>query len=172
MPYDQPIAEPREDTMIYREPTSDSDDNAVQDIWGKQLEVMTVDASEVQDYLAAGWVTHPLDLGKKPEERAGFKRDAGSGEKELAETRLALDTAEKLVDEQAKRIAELETERDNAHAAEKLAIEAGDKIAADLKAAEELADAETKAKDEALAELAALKADSAASGKGTKSEKG
>jgi hypothetical protein len=31
----------REDTMLYRKPAPDSDDNAVQDIWGRQLETRT-----------------------------------------------------------------------------------------------------------------------------------
>jgi hypothetical protein len=93
---DETTAPLREDTMLYREPTADSDENAIQDIWGQRLEVRTVDVSEVADLLEQGWVQHPLDLGKKPEERAGFEKVAG---KELEQTRLALDTAEKLVEE-------------------------------------------------------------------------
>lgn len=150
MPHEQPIADMREDTMIYREPTTDSDENAVQDIWGRQLEVMTVDASEVQGFLSAGWVQHPLDLGKKPEEIEGFKREPRAADKELAETRLALETAEKMLGEKTKAMENL--------VASNLELQAQrDKAQNDQKAAEELADAESKAKDAALAELQALK---------------
>jgi hypothetical protein len=107
---DETTAPLREDTMLYREPTADSDENAIQDIWGQRLEVRTVDVSEVAELLEQGWVQHPLDLGKKPEERAGFEKVAG---KELEQTRLALETAEKLVgeltaerDAQSKRLTE------------------------------------------------------------------
>lgn len=97
---DQQTQDAREDTMLYRKPTPDSDDNAVQDIWGEKLEVRTVDASEVPDLLAEGWVTHPLELGggekkQKPEQAAGFEPIKGE----------ALEAAEKLAEE-------LTTERD------------------------------------------------------------
>jgi hypothetical protein len=163
---EQPPAELREDTMLYREPTDDSDEQAVQDIWGKRLEVMTVDASQVHEFLEAGWVTHPLDIGKSPEERAGFTRVAGSSDRELTETRLALETAEKLVDEQAKRISELEAEVKRVGDSLAAADEAALKVAGDLKAAEELADAETKAKEAALAQVAELTVDKGKPGKG------
>jgi hypothetical protein len=154
---DETTAPLREDTMLYREPTADSDENAIQDIWGQRLEVRTVDVSEVADLLEQGWVQHPLDLGKKPEERAGFEKVAG---KELEQTRLALDTAEKLV-------GELTAERDALRPVQAMteASEAATRSAADLKAAEELADAETKAKEAALAELATLKASNASKAK-------
>jgi hypothetical protein len=151
---DETDAPLREDTMLYRTPTDDSDENAVQDIWGQRLEIRTVDVSEVADLLNEGWVQHPLDLGKKPEERAGFAKVAG---KELEHTRAALDTAEKLV-------AELTKERDLSLTSRSKAQTLLDEKArrwrsatscsSDLKAAEELADGETKAKEAALAELA------------------
>lgn len=152
---DETTAPLREDTMLYREPTADSDENAIQDIWGQRLEVRTVDVSEVADLLEQGWVQHPLDLGKKPEERAGFEKVAG---KELTNTRLALETAEKLVEE-------LTAERDALSKRLTEASEAILKVGSDLKAAEELADAETKAKEAALAELATLKASNASKAK-------
>jgi uncharacterized protein with von Willebrand factor type A (vWA) domain len=86
----------REDTMLYREPTPETDDHAVQDIWGEQLETRVVDASEVPDMLSEGWVKNPLDLGKKPEERAGFQHVAGKREQGLVD---ALEAAEKLAGE-------------------------------------------------------------------------
>jgi hypothetical protein len=152
---DETTAPLREDTMLYREPTADSDENAIQDIWGQRLEVRTVDVSEVADLLEQGWVQHPLDLGKKPEERAGFDKVAG---KELEQTRLALDTAEKLVGELEKRVDDLS--RSNIDLQDQR-----NKVAEDLKAAEDLADAETKAKEAALAELATLKASNASKAK-------
>jgi hypothetical protein len=152
---DQTEAPLREETMLYRTPTEDSDESAIQDIWGQKLETRVVDAAEVADLLADGWVQHPLDLGKAPEQRAGFEKVAGN---ELAHTRAALETAEKLVKEQDKRIDDLT--RSN------IALqEQRDKALSDLKAAEELADAETKAKEAALAELAELKSSTASKAK-------
>jgi hypothetical protein len=148
---DETTAPLREDTMLYREPTADSDENAIQDIWGQRLEVRTVDVSEVADLLEQGWVQHPLDLGKKPEERAGFDKVAG---KELEQTRLALETAEKLVGEQDTRIKQLTDANIDLQGQR-------DQARADQAAAEQLADAETKAKEAALAELAALKSSNA-----------
>lgn len=161
----------REDTMIYRAPAPDSDKAAIQDIWGEQLEVRTVDASEVSDLLAEGWVTHPMHIdGKaKPEEAAGFEPVKGD----------ALEAAEKLAgqltcerDALAAEVKALTDDRDvlknavadltkaNAGVVEELAAAKADnvKLAADLKAAEELADSESKAKDAAVAEVAELKA--------------
>jgi chromosome segregation ATPase len=61
----QPTDAPaREDTMIYRLPAADSVETAIQEIWGKRLEVRVVDSPEVADLLKEGWVTHPLDLDK------------------------------------------------------------------------------------------------------------
>jgi hypothetical protein len=151
---DETDAPLREDTMLYRTPTDDSDENAVQDIWGQRLEIRTVDVSEVADLLNEGWVQHPLDLGKKPEERAGFAKVAG---KELEHTRAALDTAEKLV-------AELTKERDAVVAAntsiteqaqtlldEKAAwMEERYKLQSDLRAAEELFAGSTEGRDAKL----------------------
>lgn len=81
----------REDTMIYRAPTPESEETAVQDIWGKQLETRVVDASEVPAMLKDGWYRSPADIGRepKPEEAAGFVPVKGA----------ALETAEKLIDE-------------------------------------------------------------------------
>src|SRR5205809_7329802 len=126
---DEATAPLREDTMLYREPTADSDENAVQDIWGQRLEVRTVDVTEVAELLEQGWVQHPMDLGKKPEERAGFEKVAG---KELEQTRLALETAEKLVGELEKRVDDLS--RSNI-----VLQDQRNQVAEDFKAAEELA---------------------------------
>lgn len=93
---DETAAPTSEKTMLYREPTGDSDQQSLQDIWGRELETRVVNASEVPNLLADGWVQHPLDLGKKPEERAGFSRVA-SGELQL--TRDELDAAQNLADE-------------------------------------------------------------------------
>lgn len=149
---DQPTAELREETMLYREPTPETDETAVQDIWGRRLETRIVEAGDVPALLEQGWVSHPLELGKSPEERAGFERVPGKADKELAETRLALETAEKLVAEQEKRLDQL-TQANIALQEER------DRARADLKAAEELADAETKAKEALQAELAAIRAE-------------
>jgi hypothetical protein len=113
-----------ESTMIYRKPVEDSDPLAIQDIWGKQLETRTVDASEVEALKGEGWVTHPshIEHPPKPEEAAGFVPDR----KAEAALRAEIATLNERID----------------------ALEA------DLKAATELADAESKAKDEALAKLA------------------
>lgn len=140
----------REDTMLYRTPAPDSDKAAIQDIWGEQLEVRTVDASEVSDLLAEGWVTHPMHLdGKpKPEEAAGFEPVKGK----------ALEAAEKLAEELTReRDAARQLAEDNGKLADERQTEIA-KLSADLKAAEELADSESKAKDAALAEVAELKA--------------
>lgn len=119
----------REDTMIYRAPTKETQETT--DIWGKSLETRVVDATEVPDMLKDGWVTNPLHLDHppKPEEAAGFVPD-NSGIK--AELEAAL-------------------KREAALAAEVAGLKG------DLKAAEELTAAETKAKDEALAQLEAKK---------------
>lgn len=55
-----------EATMLYREPAKDSDESSIHEIWGKKLEIRTVDASEVPDLLAEGWVRNPLDLDQRP----------------------------------------------------------------------------------------------------------
>lgn len=166
---DEQTADAREDTMLYREPTDDSDDNQVQDIWGQKLETRIVDASEVPAFISEGWYTHPQEIGgvTRQEADASFdddrvKRHAGP----------ALEAAEKLVEELTKERDGLTAERDEAvkdrDAVRQLAAENGKladdrqaaiaKLTGDLKAAEELADAETKAKEAALAELADIKA--------------
>ena len=48
---------PREDTMLYREPALDSDESAIQDIWGRRLETRVVDAPEVPSLLRGGGST-------------------------------------------------------------------------------------------------------------------
>lgn len=179
----QEVIAQREDTMIYRSPAADSDQTAIQDIWGERLEVRTVDASEVPALLAEGWVTHPMDVGNKgkPEEAAGFEPVKGE----------ALEAAEKLAEALTEEVAQLkgevkdltverdmlkdsvaetETQRD---ATRQLAAENGKladerqaeiaKLTADLVAAEDLADSEGRAKDAALAEVATLKAAAAKS---------
>lgn len=123
-----------ETTMLYRKPTSESDEGAVQDIWGKKLETRVVEASEVPAMISEGWVTHPMNVGKKPEELAGFTRELGGQEALLRE---ALESEKKLV-------AEL--------------VDKNQKLEGDLKAAEELANAESKEKEAALAQLAELTA--------------
>lgn len=121
-----------ETTMLYRKPSTESDEGAVQEIWGKKLETRVVEASEVPSMLSEGWVQHPLDIGKKPEELAGFTRELGGQEALLRE---ALDTEKALT-------AEL--------------LETNKKLAGDLKAAEELVAAESKEKEAALARIAEL----------------
>lgn len=123
----------REDTMIYRAPTKDTQETT--DIWGKNLETRVVDASEVPDMLKDGWVTNPLhiDHPPKPEEAAGFVPDRG----EVDALRAQIEEAK---------------ERESALAAEI------DGLKGDLKAAEDLTASETKAKDEALARVAELEA--------------
>lgn len=93
-----------------------------------------VDASEVPAMLKDGWVTNPIhiDHPPKPEEAAGFV--PVSDTKALQDE---LDAAK---------------ERETALAAEV------DGLKGDLKAAEELADTESKAKDAALARIAELEA--------------
>jgi len=115
----------REDTMIYREPIDGSEN--VQDIWGSQVEVKVVDAPEVAAFLAEGWVTNPEHI-KNPPKAPVAKDDP--------------------------RIAELEAEVATLRGALKSADEMIVKLQGDLKAATDLADAESKAKDEALAKLA------------------
>lgn len=75
----------REDTMVYRKPTDGSDEASIQDIWGQKLETRVVASSDVPALLAEGWAAHPLDIGKKPEERAGFVRELGGEEALLRE---------------------------------------------------------------------------------------
>lgn len=87
----------REETMLYREPTDDSE--KIEEIWGRELETRVVDAAEVPEMLSSGWVVHPLDLGKKPEERAGFERVPRQADRELELAKEAAQTAEKLVRE-------------------------------------------------------------------------
>jgi hypothetical protein len=113
----------REDTMLYRVPAKDTDPSTIHNIWGRDLETCTVDASEVEALKKERWVSHPshIDNPPKPEEAAGFVPDRGKADAELKAAH--------------ERIAALES---------------------DLKAASELADAESKAKDEALARLKAL----------------
>lgn len=120
----------REDTMIYRTPTKETEETT--DIWGKNLETRVVDATEVPDMLKDGWVTNPLhiDHPPKPEEAAGFVPDRGDIRDELEEA----------------------LRREGALAAEV------DGLKGDLKAAEDLATAESKAKDAALARIAELEA--------------
>lgn len=101
----------REDTMLYREPTDESDEAAVQDIWGKKLETRVVDASEVPALLNDGWVRNPLDLGKKPEERAGFERMPRTSDPSAD----ALAAAEKLASELGEKVKSLTEERDVAN---------------------------------------------------------
>lgn len=154
---DQDTAQ-REDTMLYRSPAPDSDKTAIQDIWGEQLEVRTVDASEVPGLLAEGWVTHPLDIGgdrPKPEEAAGFEPVKGK----------ALEAAENLAAELTKEldaakgeIKDLTVERDMLRDSAADTAKERDEALSNLKAAEELADAESKAKDAALARVAELEA--------------
>ena len=144
----------RDETMLYRAPTPETDDKAVSDIWGRRLETRVVDTADVAGLLAEGWVRNPMDLADTP---GGEGMERVVGKQEQA-TREALDTADKLLAEQERRIAELEAERDAVRDELKAASEAGVKLAQDLKAAEELADAETKAKEAALAELTELKA--------------
>lgn len=129
-----------EETMLYREPTSDSDPEAVQDIWGEKLETLVVDASRVPELLGQGWATHPGDVGKSPEERADFERVHGTADAAI----------EALKDD----IEGLTAERDTLRAENA-------RLAADLKAAEDLADAETRAKESLQSELNALKAGAA-----------
>lgn len=123
------LAEQRDETMLYRKPTKETDENAVSEIWGHRLETRVVDASEVPSLLSEGWVEHPMDLTgeRKPEVKA-----AKADNSEPVATKEALATAEQLI--------------------AKLTDENG-KLIADLKAAEELAEAETKAKDALQAEL-------------------
>lgn len=109
-------------TMIYRKPVKDSDPLAIQDIWGKPLETRTVDGSEVEGFIADGWVRHPSHIEHPP------------AAEEPALDRASVDAE---VRELHSRIAALE---------------------ADLKAATELADAESKAKDDALAKVRELTA--------------
>lgn len=136
---DQAPAVIRDETMLYREPTDGSDEQQISEIWGKKLETRVVDASEVPEMLAAGWVRNPLhiDHPPKPEEAAGFE-PANAGLRE------DVVSARAIADEAIARLAEAE-----------LKIE---RLEADLSAATELADAESKAKDAALARVAELEA--------------
>lgn len=96
---EETTAQTSEETMLYRKPTDDSDPANVQEIWGQELETRTVNASDVPGLLADGWVTHPLDVGKKPEERAGFVPAHNAESEELRLTREAAGKAEALVKE-------------------------------------------------------------------------
>lgn len=148
----------REDTMIYRAPTDETE--VITDIWGKNLETRVVDASEVPAMLKDGWVTNPLhiDHPPKPEEAAGFVPDRG----EVDALHATLEEAKKREDALAAEVAGLKDELKESKERETSIVaswtEEVGKLKADLKAAEELADGETKAKDEALAKVAELEA--------------
>lgn len=126
---DEAPIELREDTMVYRQPTAETDDTTVQDIWGKRLEIRVVDASEVPAMLQDGWVANPqhIDNPPKPEESAGF---VPAGSAELGDLRAEVAAAKEVIDT----------------------------LKSDLTAAEDLVAAESKAKDAALARVAELEA--------------
>lgn len=124
----------REDTMLYREPTPDSED--VSEIWGKRVETRVVDATEVPGMLREGWFTSPhlLDAPKR-EQDGGFEpvRDAAEADALRAE----LEAATKALGGAADAITSLKS---------------------DLTAAEDLVATESKAKDAALVRVAELEA--------------
>lgn len=102
----------REDTMLYRKATDDSDEHAVFDIWGEKLETRVVDAKsdEFGHLLNEGWVRSPLDLGVGGVTVTISDPDPvispGSSEAQVA--------AEKLAQELGETVKTLTTERDQA----------------------------------------------------------
>lgn len=42
-----------------------------EDVWGRKLEVITVDASQVHEYLADGWYSHPYDVPDDDDREVG-----------------------------------------------------------------------------------------------------
>src|SRR3954464_6767290 len=114
----------REDTMIYRTPTKETQETT--DIWGKKLETRVVDATEVPAMLKDGWVTNPLHIDNppKPEEAAGFvpvsdtkalRAELDEAHQRIAALQTDLQAAEELANSESKakdaalaRIAELE----------------------------------------------------------------
>jgi vacuolar-type H+-ATPase subunit I/STV1 len=104
----------RDETMIYRKPTDDSDEAAVQDIWGTRLETRVVDGATVSGFVADGWVCNPLDLGvgAPPTSEAL----APSLETVIDNpTKAARDAAEKLAQHLGEKVKTLTAERDAAN---------------------------------------------------------
>jgi hypothetical protein len=104
----------RDETMIYRKPTDDSDEAAVHDIWGTKLETRVVDGDTVSDFLAQGWVCNPLDLGvgAPPTSEAAAADPVAAGGNP---TKTALEAAEKLAQHLGEKVKTLTTERDAAN---------------------------------------------------------
>lgn len=124
-----------DDTMLYRQPTDDSDEAQIADIWGAKLETRVVRASDVEGMLADGWVRDPLKIGAKADLTPAPTSDVSSNSAStLTDTRGALAAAEKLAEELGETVKSLTVERDNALQAASDAAEKVKALETDLSA--------------------------------------
>lgn len=115
---------PVTDTMLYRAAGPDSRD--VQDIWGRKLETVVVEAAEVGERLSDGWVRSPLEIaedGKPAPKVQKVQSDVAA----LTAAADELEAANKRVAELTEELAQMRT---RAEAAEAEAEEARELIAA------------------------------------------
>jgi hypothetical protein len=146
----------RDETMIYRKPTDDSDEAAVQDIWGTKLETRVVDGNTVSDFLADGWVCNPLDLGVgAPATSEAVAADSAAvGDNP---TKTALEAAEKLAQHLGEKVKTLTAAHDEALAATKVANERATSLENDLSAEKALRSSSVEHIKTLEAQLAELK---------------